>query len=536
MFPIYRAIKSSKKKKCFIYKKKDGSEKEIDLKFHRSFFLFRYVNNRVPESSFSLIQTTFSDEQMRIIYKCVLYSYMAYKDRSIIDFPPEVNLEFEKLDSDVNRIPFFIVTDSTINAIVLGCRGSSCLDDFITDSLGNGVSYDGGKFHQGVFSTASYVFMQCQSKLIELNELLNNSSNQESDDEDTNNDQPEIDYISSSEFVDYSEDESEDSDDNRNEDNSNEDSQPKPELKPKSSFNVHHGHKSDSNEKLSSNKNENEMKHESTSNMSSSSSNEKLSQSQKSKIYKKMMKTPTKIIITGHSLGAAVAAVVTYLFREKFPELDVQCICFAPPPTLTLNLWQTTDSYIKSFMIEGDPVPFLSVQNLITISDYLFKLEHTNKIFKKLIHKYLNKKSFEEFEANSAMKEPLYPPGRYFLIRFTNDDDKTLIEKQKLHIKKKKEEIKKKLTDLKQKAKQKIDKIKKKDGNTDKDEESNYLEEEDEKVEIKDEQIQVCRVPNPEYFTNFVNNVSENNHFIKNYTKLMIRMLNKSIKKEIHKE
>ena len=467
------------------------------VRLMRFFSPYYFINNRVPESTFSLDPINFSDEQMRTLYKCVLYSYLAYKDRSIIEFPPEINLEFEKLDSDVNRIPFYIVTDSTINAIVLSCRGSSCLDDFVTDSLGNGVSYDGGKFHQGVFSTASYVFITCQSKLIELNELLNNSTNQENDDENSTSNQNEIDYISSSEI----------------EDNTNEEESKSEEIN------------------TSTTTNNSQLNENSQNSISSSSKN-----------YRKMMKNKTKIIITGHSLGAAVAAVVTYLFKEKFPELDVQCICFAPPPTLTFNLWKTTESYIKSFMIEGDPVPFLSVQNIITISDFLIKHEHANKLFKKFVHNYLNKKSIEEYEANSALKEPLYPPGQLYLIKFTaGEEDKSLIEKQKMHLMKKKDELiqkvgdfKKKIEDLNEKIKKKKDKNKmKNDDDDDDDYEDNYLEE-DEKVEIKDEQIQLCRVENPEYFTNFVKNVSEKNHFIKNYTRLLVRLLNKNRKSEAH--
>lgn len=75
-----------------------------------------------------------------------------------------------------------------------------------------------------------------------------------------------------------------------------------------------------------------------------------------------------KIIVTGHSLGAGVASIVAHLFKRKFPQLDVKCICFAPPPTVSFNLWEKSATYIKSFMIEGDMVPFLSVQNLIKYS------------------------------------------------------------------------------------------------------------------------------------------------------------------------
>ena len=45
------------------------------------------------------------------------------------------------------------------------------MDDFITDSMGNGVPYNNGKFHERIFNTASYVFITCQTKILELNEI-----------------------------------------------------------------------------------------------------------------------------------------------------------------------------------------------------------------------------------------------------------------------------------------------------------------------------------------------------------------------------
>ena len=202
----------------------------------------------------------------------------------------------------------------------------------------------------------------------------------------------------------------------------------------------------------------------------------------------KMLKKRTKIIITGHSLGASVAAVVAYLFREKFPELDVQCICFAPPPTISFNLWRTSGHYIKSFMIEGDVVPFLSVRNLLSISDIMFPHQHSNKKFKKFIISYLEKKSLEQFHVNKALNEKLYPPGQMYLIRFTNDEEDGFF--------------------MKRKNKKKAEKV-------------------------KGDKIQLCQILNPDYFSNLVKNIQENNHFVKNYMRLIIRLMHK-FKRNVH--
>lgn len=217
----------------------------------------------------------------------------------------------------------------------------------------------------------------------------------------------------------------------------------------------------------------------------------------------KMRKKRTKIIITGHSLGASVAAVVAYLFREKFPELDVQCICFAPPPTLSFNVWRKIGKYVKSFMIEGDVVPFLSVRNLLTISDIMFPHQHSNKKFKKLIISYLEKKSLEKFHVNKALSEKLYPPGQMYLIRFTDDNEGGILT------------LRKRIKKLREKRKKRRN-----------------LDDDD----IKDDKIQLCQILNPDYFSNLVKNIQENNHAVKNYMRLIIRLIIKFKKQLNHQK
>lgn len=212
MYPVFKASKKSKKKKCIIYEKTDGTYKELNLKVHRSFLLFRYFNNKIPESVSPLIPTTIPIKEMNLIYKCVLFSYLSYKDRTKIIFPPEIKIEYENFESDVRRILFFIATDSTTNSIIVSCRGSTTKDDFITDSLGNGVTYGGGKFHEGIFSTASYVFLTCQNKVIELNNLYNSE-----DDENLNDDSESDSDISDIDYGDYDDEEEEEEEEDQSE-------------------------------------------------------------------------------------------------------------------------------------------------------------------------------------------------------------------------------------------------------------------------------------------------------------------------------
>lgn len=479
MDPFYKQSgKFKKKEKCYIYKKTDGTDKELDLDVHRSFLLFRYFNHHIPENDSPLLPTHLSDEEMRVVYKCVLLSYLSYKDRNIVEFPPEVKLEYEKSDSTVGRIPFFIVTDTSINAIIVSCRGSSCMDDFITDSMGNGVSYDGGKFHEGVFNTASYVFHSCQNKVIQLSNTFNNESvsayessensqnpHEELSISNNDNDNNNASNNTSSKKA---------SNENRNDENS---SQNKKTTKSKKSKDYDGN---DNKEKKSNNQND----------KSNSNDNKDFD------LFNKNKKNRTKIIITGHSLGAATAGVVAYLFRKNLPQLDVQCICFAPPPTLSFNLWQTTGNYIKSFMIEGDLVPFLSVQNLLHISDIMFPGQTSNQAFKKFVHRYLKKKSVEEVQAIAVLTDTLYPPGQMYLLRFTNE------EADEDNNTKKKKSTKKKSS----------------------------------KEEEEEDNIQICQILNPDYFSSFVKNIQESNHAIKNYMRMIIRLMNKGKKIKVEED
>ncbi|KAK8839088.1 hypothetical protein M9Y10_032559 [Tritrichomonas musculus] len=138
-------------------------------------------------------------------------------------------------------------------------------------------------------------------------------------------------------------------------------------------------------------------------------------------------------------------------------------------------------------MIESDIVPFLSVLNLMKMSDILFPREGSNKAFKNFIVSYLEKKS----RLNFAKIENLYPPGQMYLIRFTNDEEDGFFSKKKKKNKK-------------------------------------------DKKNKKSDKIQLCQFLNPDYFSNLVKNIQENNHFVKNYMRLIIRLMEKFKRRSTH--
>lgn len=402
---------------CLLYKKADGTREKLSLDVHQHSYLFYVFNHSIPPSDSPLAQTELPDATLRLAFHCVLMSYLAYEDRTQIEFPPDVPIVYEAFESDVTKIPFFICIDKEVNAIIIACRGSSCTDDFVTDSMGNGVNFDGGKIHQGIFQSASYVFMKCRDVILDLNRNYNGE------------------YL----------------------------------LR-----------KNTSRIDLSATK----------------KSEEALTQffydESQTDCFKLTKKKKMKIIFTGHSLGGGVAAVVAYFFRNEYPKIDVEAMCFAPPPTFSFKLWNKSAHFIKSFMIEGDLVPFLSLQNVVKFTKMMFP--HHQKFIQKKIEQYLQKHTVNEL-SKSFWTDKMYPPGQCYLIRLPQTNP-----------------------NKKKKDKRKANKYQKREIK--------------EKSLIKCTNICLCQIYNPDYFSNFVKNIQETNHKCKNYMKVIARLKQQQIQEK----
>ncbi|KAK3261240.1 hypothetical protein CYMTET_26387 [Cymbomonas tetramitiformis] len=59
-----------------------------------------------------------------------------------------------------------------------------------------------------------------------------------------------------------------------------------------------------------------------------------------------------QVVITGHSLGAGVAALLALQWRSEMPA--VQCYAFAPPCTMSIELARATASFITSVILKDD--------------------------------------------------------------------------------------------------------------------------------------------------------------------------------------
>jgi len=71
-----------------------------------------------------------------------------------------------------------------------------------------------------------------------------------------------------------------------------------------------------------------------------------------------------RLVVTGHSLGAGCAVVLSILLRERNIANVLQCYAFGPPPVLSDALAEACQSFVISFVHNNDIVPRLSIPAL----------------------------------------------------------------------------------------------------------------------------------------------------------------------------
>mmetsp|Transcript_23760 Transcript_23760/g.33220 ORF Transcript_23760/g.33220 Transcript_23760/m.33220 type:complete len:498 (+) Transcript_23760:97-1590(+) len=90
-----------------------------------------------------------------------------------------------------------------------------------------------------------------------------------------------------------------------------------------------------------------------------------------------------QLIVTGHSLGAGVACLITVmLYHEKLlpPNIQVKCFAYAPPPVFhPLDVAQSACDNTVAFVHNSDVVPSLSVNSIRRLFAILNDLDDANK-------------------------------------------------------------------------------------------------------------------------------------------------------------
>jgi pimeloyl-ACP methyl ester carboxylesterase len=104
-----------------------------------------------------------------------------------------------------------------------------------------------------------------------------------------------------------------------------------------------------------------------------------------------------KLLITGHSLGAGVAALVGVILRSRFPALLtddgtlLKVLAFASPPVLDYDNAMDCKAFTTTIVNNSDIIPRSSLSNLVVM------LELLKTVNKKLEEKGLNPKDFNSW-------------------------------------------------------------------------------------------------------------------------------------------
>lgn len=83
-----------------------------------------------------------------------------------------------------------------------------------------------------------------------------------------------------------------------------------------------------------------------------------------------------QLVICGHSLGSGVASLAAVLLRSRLPELTttpakMHVYCFAPPPILDREAALAASSYTTSVVNNADMIPRSSIENLVILLEIL---------------------------------------------------------------------------------------------------------------------------------------------------------------------
>lgn len=76
-----------------------------------------------------------------------------------------------------------------------------------------------------------------------------------------------------------------------------------------------------------------------------------------------------KLVVTGHSLGAGTAVILTFLLRSKYPTRDIRCLAYSPPGgLLSPAAAAESDKFTLSLVAGDDVIPRTSLPNIGRLS------------------------------------------------------------------------------------------------------------------------------------------------------------------------
>ncbi|ELP90665.1 lipase containing protein, putative [Entamoeba invadens IP1] len=136
-----------------------------------------------------------------------------------------------------------------------------------------------------------------------------------------------------------------------------------------------------------------------------------------------------KILCTGHSLGGAVAQVLTILLRAKHQEFDTNCIVFGAVPSVSENIanMEEFQSSVVSIINGSDMIPRCSLKSISDIlerietvsskvgSDLWYDLEDSlGQNFQQIVKEHIRDKKVEwnDVKETHNVGQPLLPLGK----------------------------------------------------------------------------------------------------------------------------
>ena len=76
----------------------------------------------------------------------------------------------------------------------------------------------------------------------------------------------------------------------------------------------------------------------------------------------------SRLVVTGHSLGAGTAAILAFLLRQTYPRLDVTCYAYSPPGgLLSAQAAAESEKFCVSVVVGDDVIPRTSLANIVTL-------------------------------------------------------------------------------------------------------------------------------------------------------------------------
>uniref|UniRef100_K3WDS6 Fungal lipase-type domain-containing protein n=1 Tax=Globisporangium ultimum (strain ATCC 200006 / CBS 805.95 / DAOM BR144) TaxID=431595 RepID=K3WDS6_GLOUD len=118
-----------------------------------------------------------------------------------------------------------------------------------------------------------------------------------------------------------------------------------------------------------------------------------------------------QLITTGHSLGAAVAAIATMALKQNFPR--VHCYAFATPASVTRNLAEECYDYVTSVVAGDDCVPRLHQHSIYKLQGEVSKFDWRNTLKQMVTEEVAEQTTFVQKQKDEKL-EQIYQAIRKF--------------------------------------------------------------------------------------------------------------------------